>query len=81
MQPGTFRFQRRPVLDAMAGPANVDGLHRLLVDIRATVLDAPDEYPQRGQSYYAVFFADPDGLTLDSSIEAPRSQSPSPFYS
>jgi hypothetical protein len=65
MQSGTFRLQQRPVLDAMAGPADVDGLHRLLVDIRATVLDAPDEYPQCGKSYYAVFFADPDGLALE----------------
>jgi hypothetical protein len=66
MQPGAFRFQRRPVLDAMAGPADVDGLHRLLVDIGVAVLDAPDEYPQCGQSYYAVFFANPDGLNLES---------------
>jgi hypothetical protein len=46
----------------MAGPADVDGLHRLLIDIGVTVLDPPDEYPQCGQSF---FFADPDGLNLE----------------
>ena len=31
----------------------------------ATILDAPAEYPQYGAGYYAVFFADPDGLKLE----------------
>jgi hypothetical protein len=29
------------------------------------VLDAPAEYPQYGSGYYAVFFADPDGIKLE----------------
>ena len=44
---------------------DVDGLHELLVQIGATVLDAPAEYPQYAPGYYAVFFADPDGLKLE----------------
>lgn len=46
-------------------PADIDGLHALLVSIGATVLDAPARYPQYGRDYYAVFFADPDGLKLE----------------
>jgi catechol 2,3-dioxygenase-like lactoylglutathione lyase family enzyme len=44
---------------------DVDGLHRRLQEIGATVLDPPAEYPQYGDGYYAVFFADPDGLKLE----------------
>ena len=33
--------------------------------IHATVLDPPAEYPQYEPGYYAVFFADPDGLKLE----------------
>lgn len=29
------------------------------------ILDAPAEYPRYGAGYYAVFFADPDGLKLE----------------
>ena len=29
------------------------------------VLDAPADYPKYGPGYYAVFFADPDGLKLE----------------
>jgi len=45
--------------------ADVDRLHALLRDIGATILDPPAEYPQYGKGYYAVFFADPDGLKLE----------------
>jgi catechol 2,3-dioxygenase-like lactoylglutathione lyase family enzyme len=45
--------------------ADVDALHTLLRRIGATVLDPPAEYPQYGAGYYAVFFADPDGLKLE----------------
>ena len=45
--------------------ADVDRLHALLIETGATVLDAPAEYPQYGAGYYAVFFADPDGLKLE----------------
>lgn len=50
---------------AAASRADVDGLHALLVRIGATVLDPPADYPEYGQGYYAVFFADPDGLKLE----------------
>ena len=45
--------------------ADVDALYALLVKIGATILDAPAEYPRYGAGYYAVFFADPDGLKLE----------------
>jgi hypothetical protein len=35
------------------------------LDQRFDVLDAPAEYPEYGRGYYAVFFADPDGLKLE----------------
>jgi glyoxylase I family protein len=44
---------------------DVDRLHRLLLDLPAEVLDAPAEYPRYGAGYYAVFFADPDGMKLE----------------
>ena len=46
---------------------DVDRLHALLVEMEADVLDAPAEYPQynKGRGYYAVFFADGDGLKLE----------------
>ncbi len=34
-------------------------------DEKITVLDTPAEYPHYGESYYAVFFADPDGMKLE----------------
>jgi glyoxylase I family protein len=45
--------------------ADVDALHSLLQKVGATILDAPAEYPHYGAGYYAVFFADPDGLKLE----------------
>ena len=45
--------------------ADVDALHDLLMSIDATVLDPPADYPRYGEGYYAVFFADPDGLKLE----------------
>lgn len=45
--------------------ADVDRLHAVLLEIGATVLDPPAEYPAYGAGYYAVFFADPDGLKLE----------------
>ena len=45
--------------------AEVDALHALLIEIGARVLDPPADYPQYGAGYYAVFFADPDGLKLE----------------
>ena len=59
----------RPGLHHVAFSASsrrdVDQLHELLVKIGATVLDPPAEYPQYAPDYYAVFFADPDGLKLE----------------
>lgn len=48
-----------------ASREDVDALHALLAKIGATILDAPAEYPKYGPGYYAVFFADPDGLKLE----------------
>lgn len=45
--------------------SEVDAMHDLLVGIGATVLDSPTAYPEYGDGYYAVFFADPDGLKLE----------------
>lgn len=44
---------------------DVDRLHVLLVRMGAYILDAPTEYPAYGAGYYALFFADPDGLKLE----------------
>ncbi|MBI1260540.1 MAG: bleomycin resistance protein [Rhizobiales bacterium] len=43
----------------------VDRLYALLIDINATVLDPPADYPEYGKGYYAIMFADPDGLKLE----------------
>jgi catechol 2,3-dioxygenase-like lactoylglutathione lyase family enzyme len=48
-----------------ASREDVDALYALLQKIGATILDAPAEYPRYGDGYYAVFFADPDGLKLE----------------
>jgi len=47
--------------------ADVDVLHRKLVAYGAPILDPPADYPRYngGRGYYAVFFADPDGLKLE----------------
>ncbi|MEW5857841.1 MAG: VOC family protein [Cyanobacteriota bacterium] len=43
----------------------VDNLYKLLFDLNATVLDPPAEYNHYAPGYYAVFFADPDGMKLE----------------
>jgi glyoxylase I family protein len=45
--------------------AAIDEFHRFLVRENLPILDAPAEYPQHGPNYYAVFFADPDGIKLE----------------
>jgi len=45
--------------------ADVDRLHALLLRIGATIFDPPADYPQYGAGYYAVVFADPDGLRFE----------------
>lgn len=42
----------------------VDALHMRLLELGVTILDAPAEYPYT-PGYYAVFFADPDGMKLE----------------
>ena len=44
---------------------DVDRFHAFLVREGITVLDPPAEYPQYGPQYYAVFFADADGMKLE----------------
>ena len=44
--------------------ADIDAFHALLVNEGVTVLDAPAEYDYT-PGYYAVFFADPDGMKLE----------------
>jgi catechol 2,3-dioxygenase-like lactoylglutathione lyase family enzyme len=45
--------------------AAVDALHERLVALGVPILDAPADYPQYAPGYYAVFFADPDGVKLE----------------
>jgi predicted lactoylglutathione lyase len=54
--------------------ADVDALYAKLVSFGATVLDAPAEYPDYGAGYYAVFFADPDGLKLEYVFTPPEAE-------
>jgi glyoxylase I family protein len=44
---------------------DVDALHAKLKAFGATILDPPRSYPDYGDGYYAVFFADDDGLKLE----------------
>lgn len=44
---------------------DVDRVYEQLLALRVLVLDAPAEYPAYGPGYYAVFFADPDGIKLE----------------
>lgn len=48
-----------------ASREDVDRLHILLTGMGAAILDPPADYPRYGEGYYAVFFADPDGLKLE----------------
>jgi catechol 2,3-dioxygenase-like lactoylglutathione lyase family enzyme len=43
----------------------VDGLFKDLQDIGAHISDPPADYPEYNPGYYAVFFQDPDGITLE----------------
>ena len=58
-------IRRAPSHCLIAESRDVDRLHTLLIEIGATVLDPPASYPQYGEGYYAVMFADPDGLKLE----------------
>lgn len=48
-----------------ASREDVDAMYAHLLAIDATILDPPAAYPKYGPGYYAVFFADPDGLKLE----------------
>jgi catechol 2,3-dioxygenase-like lactoylglutathione lyase family enzyme len=54
----------------LASRRDVDELGAFLDKNGMTVLDPPGEY--YGQNYYAVYFADPDGMKLEAMIWAPR---------
>ncbi len=43
----------------------VDRAHRALVALGVEILDPPAQYDEYGEGYYAVFFADPDGIKLE----------------
>jgi glyoxylase I family protein len=45
--------------------AAIAEFHRFLMREKLPILDAPAEYPQYGTNYYALFFADPDGMKLE----------------
>lgn len=45
--------------------AAVDRFHEFLEQSGYLILDAPADYPAYGDGYYAVFFADPDGMKLE----------------
>ncbi|HEY6301189.1 MAG TPA: VOC family protein [Candidatus Binatus sp.] len=44
--------------------SEVEKMYELLKEMRATVLDAPTEYPY-SPGYFAVYFTDPDGLKFE----------------
>lgn len=48
-----------------ADRADVDRAYLLMKEHGAVILDPPASYPQYGAGYYAVFFADPDGLKIE----------------
>lgn len=43
----------------------VDNLFKALQEIKCHISDPPKEYPEYNPGYYAVFFQDPDGITLE----------------
>lgn len=47
------------------GRDEVDALARDVTAWGGTILDLPREYPEYAPGYYAVFFADPDGIKLE----------------
>lgn len=50
---------------------DVDELHEVLQKAKVSVVDAPADYPDYGEGYYAVFFTDPDGLKLEGMVFKP----------
>ena len=43
----------------------VDSFYLKLTEFGLVVLDPPADYPEYAPGYYAVFFADPDGIKLE----------------
>jgi len=43
----------------------VDEIHKTLVTDGVHIFNMPQAYPQYTEDYYAVFFADPDGIKLE----------------
>ena len=58
----------------LASRKDVDALGAFLESNGMTVLDPPGEY--YGRNYYAVYFADPDGMKLEGMIWAPPQARP-----
>jgi catechol 2,3-dioxygenase-like lactoylglutathione lyase family enzyme len=58
----------------LSSRADVDALGAFLKENGLTVLDPPGEYYDR--NYYAVYFADPDGMKLEAMIWAPPKAKP-----
>lgn len=52
---------------AFAAPSreSIEQLHASLVQKGEQILDAPAEYPHYWPGYFALFFADPDGIKLE----------------
>jgi catechol 2,3-dioxygenase-like lactoylglutathione lyase family enzyme len=59
------RVGLREIAFSAADRAQVDALAGDVPGWGGTLLDAPREYPEYVQGYYAVFFADPDGIKLE----------------
>ncbi len=43
----------------------VDELYRQIKNIGANIVDPPNYYPQHGESYYALFFKDMEGIKYE----------------
>jgi len=43
----------------------VDGLYDKIKNIGATIVSSPQYYPQHGESYYALFFKDTEGIKYE----------------
>lgn len=46
----------------------VDAVYDQLTKINATIVDPPVDCGEYSEGYYAVFFADPDGIRLEVSF-------------
>jgi len=43
----------------------VDKIYQTLLKKRVYIFDAPQKYPNYTDKYYAIYFADPDGIKLE----------------